>query len=347
MSSARSTRAGPPCPTAMTMAASPAARWTALPCSGCSRTSAAGQVDAVLVYKVDRLTRALADFARIVAIFEAAQVAFVSVTQAFDTRSPMGKLTLNVLLSFSPVRARARRRAHPRQDRRLQGAAACGWAASVPIGYRAEARTLTAGARGSSTGQRIFERYLALGSVNRLKAELDAAGIRTPERRPPQRPRQRRRRLLARQALRHARQPALRRPHPPSRPGPPRREQDELIDALEAAVSAGLIVEDLEEVDRFSFSHSLVRQTLYERPIASRRLRMHRRVAEALEISPLPVHPAELAHHYFEARAVGGADKAIVFGLQAGAAAQMAHAYEAAVEHYERVLGLLAARRTR
>ena len=85
----------------MTMAASPAARWTALPCSGCSRTSAAGQVDAVLVYKVDRLTRALADFARIVAIFEAAQVAFVSVTQAFDTRSPMGKLTLNVLLSFS------------------------------------------------------------------------------------------------------------------------------------------------------------------------------------------------------------------------------------------------------
>ena len=121
----------------------------------------------------------------------------------------------------------------------------------------------------------------------------------------------------------------------------PDREQDELIDALEAAVSAGLIVEDLEEVDRFSFSHSLVRQTLYERPIASRRLRMHRRVAEALEISPLPVHPAELAHHYFEARAVGGADKAIVFGLQAGAAAQMAHAYEAAVEHYERVLGLL------
>ena len=121
----------------------------------------------------------------------------------------------------------------------------------------------------------------------------------------------------------------------------PEQEQDELIDALEGAVSAGLIVEDLEEVDRFSFSHSLVRQTLYERPIASRRLRLHRRVAEALEISPLPVHPAELAHHYFQARAVGGADKAIVFGLQAGAAAQMAHAYEAAVEHYERVLGLL------
>ena len=82
--------------------------------------------------------------------------------------------------------------------------------------------------------------------------------------------------------------------------------------------AAGLIVEDPEQVDRFSFSHALVRETLYERPIASRRLRLHRRVAEALEISPLPVHPAELAHHYFQARAVGGADKAIVYSLQAG-----------------------------
>ena len=121
----------------------------------------------------------------------------------------------------------------------------------------------------------------------------------------------------------------------------PDREQDELIDILEAAVAAGLIVEDPETVDRFSFSHSLVRETLYERPIASRRLRLHRRVAEALEFSPLPVHPAELAHHYFEARAVGGADRAILYSLEAGAAAQTAHAYEAAVEHYERVLDVL------
>ena len=106
-------------------------------------------------------------------------------------------------------------------------------------------------------------------------------------------------------------------------------------------MAAGLVVEDPETVDRFSFSHALVRETLYERPIASRRVRLHRRVAEALEISPLPVHPAELANHYFEARAVGGADKAILYSLQAGAAAQTAHAYEAAVEHYERVLSLL------
>src|SRR3954447_4422851 len=121
----------------------------------------------------------------------------------------------------------------------------------------------------------------------------------------------------------------------------PEREQDELLDALEAAVAAGLVFEDAETVDRFSFTHALVRETLYERPIASRRVRLHHRVAEALEISPLPVHPAELANHYFEARAVGGADKAILFSLEAGAAAKGPHAYEAEVEHYERVLNLL------
>jgi AAA ATPase domain len=121
----------------------------------------------------------------------------------------------------------------------------------------------------------------------------------------------------------------------------PEHEQDELLDTLEAAVSAGLIVEAPDVIDRFAFAHSLVRETFYERPIASRRLRMHRRVAEALEVSPLPVHPAQLAHHYFEAREVGGADKAIVFSLQAGVAAQTSHAYEAAVEHYERALSIL------
>ena len=62
---------------------------------------AAGGIDVVVVYKVDRLTRALADFARIVAIFDAAGVSFVSVTQAFNTTTSMGRLTLNVLLSFA------------------------------------------------------------------------------------------------------------------------------------------------------------------------------------------------------------------------------------------------------
>ena len=114
--------------------------------------------------------------------------------------------------------------------------------------------------------------------------------------------------------------------------------QDELIASLEAAVAARLILEDPDEVDRFSFTHALVRETLYERPIASRRLRLHRRVAVALEAAPLPVHPAELAHHYFQAREVGGAAKAIVYSLKAAKARQAAHAYEDAAAHYERAL---------
>jgi hypothetical protein len=119
------------------------------------------------------------------------------------------------------------------------------------------------------------------------------------------------------------------------------RSQEALFASLEEAVADRLILEDPEEVDRFSFTHALVRQTLYERPISSRRLRLHRRVAVALEASMLPVHPAELAHHYFQAREVGGASKAIVYSLKAGEARQAAHAYEDAAAHYERALSCL------
>jgi AAA ATPase domain len=111
-----------------------------------------------------------------------------------------------------------------------------------------------------------------------------------------------------------------------------------LIASLEAAVRAKLVVEDRDEVDRFSFAHALVRETLYERPIASRRLRLHRQVAEALEAAPVPVHPAELAHHYFQARHVGGAAKAVVHSLNAAEAALAVHAYEEAADQYERAL---------
>ena len=119
------------------------------------------------------------------------------------------------------------------------------------------------------------------------------------------------------------------------------QRQDDLLASLEAAVAARLILEDPDEVDRFSFTHALVRQTLYERPIASRRLRLHRRVAVALEAAPLPVHPAELAHHYFQAREVGGAAKAVVYSLQAAEARQATHAYEDAAAHYQRALAAL------
>jgi len=77
-----------------------------------------GRIDVVVVYKVDRLTRALADFARLVEIFDAQGVSFVSVTQQFNTTSSMGRLTLNVVVR--PVRTGGHRRTHPRQDRRLE-----------------------------------------------------------------------------------------------------------------------------------------------------------------------------------------------------------------------------------
>ena len=83
------------------MAASRAARWSALPCSGSWPTIEAGRVDVVVVYKVDRLTRSLADFAKLVELFDEHGVSFVSVTQAFNTTTSMGRLTLNVLLSFA------------------------------------------------------------------------------------------------------------------------------------------------------------------------------------------------------------------------------------------------------
>jgi site-specific DNA recombinase len=93
----------------------------------------AGRIDIVVVYKVDRLTRSLADFARLVEIFDEHGVSFVSVTQQFNTTSSMGRLTLNVLLSFAQferpgnsdrrvgrLRPRGHRRTHPRQDHRLE-----------------------------------------------------------------------------------------------------------------------------------------------------------------------------------------------------------------------------------
>ena len=141
----------------------------------------AGAIDVVVVYKVDRLTRALADFARIVAIFDAAGVSFVSVTQAFNTTTSMGRLTLNVLLSFAQFEREVT--AERVRDKIAASKAKGMWMGGVvPIGYRAEARSLQPVPEEAALVQQIFARYLALGSVHRLKAELDAAGIRTPER---------------------------------------------------------------------------------------------------------------------------------------------------------------------
>ena len=143
---------------------------------------AAHHVDVVVVYKVDRLTRALTDFAKIVGIFDEAGVSFVSVTQAFNTTTSMGRLTLNVLLSFAQFerevtaeRIRDKIAASKRKGMWMGG--------MVPIGYRAVERNLVPHPDEAERVQLIYRRYLELGSVNLLKAELDAAGARTPEHR--------------------------------------------------------------------------------------------------------------------------------------------------------------------
>ncbi len=82
----------------------------------------AGRVDVIVVYKVDRLSRALMDFAKLVEVFDAHGVTFVSVTQSFNTTTSMGRLTLNILLSFAQFEARGDRRAHQGQVRRLSRA---------------------------------------------------------------------------------------------------------------------------------------------------------------------------------------------------------------------------------
>ena len=142
----------------------------------------AGHVDVVVVYKVDRLTRSLPDFARIVTVLDKVEASFVSVTQAFNTTTSMGRLTLNVLLSFAQFerevtaeRIRDKIAASKRKGMWMGG--------MVPIGYRAVDRKLIPDPEEAKLVHSIFARYLALGSVRQLKAELDAAGQRTPERR--------------------------------------------------------------------------------------------------------------------------------------------------------------------
>jgi len=138
----------------------------------------AGLIDTVVVYKVDRLTRALGDFARMVEAFDANSVSFVSVTQAFNTTSSMGRLTLNVLLSFAQFerevtgeRIRDKIAASKKKGLWMGG--------FVPMGYAANGRTLAIVETDAAVIRRIYERFLALGSILRLKDELDRDRVTT------------------------------------------------------------------------------------------------------------------------------------------------------------------------
>ena len=138
----------------------------------------AGRIDVVVVYKVDRLTRALSDFAKLVELFDAHGVSFVSVTQAFNTTNSMGRLTLNVLLSFAQFerevtaeRIRDKIAASKRKGMRMGG--------PVPLGYRVHDKKLVPCPDEAAQVRTIFERYLALGCLNGLAVDLQGQGILT------------------------------------------------------------------------------------------------------------------------------------------------------------------------
>jgi DNA invertase Pin-like site-specific DNA recombinase len=140
-----------------------------------------GRIDIVVVYKVDRLTRSLADFARIVELFDAHGVSFVSVTQAFNTTTSMGRLTLNVLLSFAQFE---REVTGERIRDKIAASKAKGlWMGGrAPLGYDGLDRKLVINPAEAETVRFIFSRYLELGSARVLAADLAARGVLTKAR---------------------------------------------------------------------------------------------------------------------------------------------------------------------
>jgi site-specific DNA recombinase len=138
----------------------------------------AGKITIVIVYKVDRLTRSLTDFAKLVELFDQYGVSFVSITQSFNTTSSMGRLTLNVLLSFAQFerevigeRVRDKIAASKRKGLWVGG--------PVPLGYRCIDKKLEIVPDEAETVRTIFTLYREVGSMGALLAELDRRGIRT------------------------------------------------------------------------------------------------------------------------------------------------------------------------
>jgi DNA invertase Pin-like site-specific DNA recombinase len=141
----------------------------------------AGKVDVVVVYKVDRLTRALSDFAKLVEVFDRRSVSFVSITQQFNTTSSMGRLTLNVLLSFAQFerevigeRVRDKIAASKKKGMWMGG--------MPPLGYDVRDRKLIVNKEEARTVRHIFQRYVELKTVRALGDELAVQGIRSKRR---------------------------------------------------------------------------------------------------------------------------------------------------------------------
>ena len=139
-----------------------------------------GLIDVVVIYKIDRLTRRLADFVRLIELFERYDVTFVSVTQAFDTAESMGRLILNILLTFAQFeremhsdRVRDKIAAMKRRGRWTGG--------PPPFGYDVIDGRLVINAVEAPTVLAIFERYVELGCYKRLVAELQATGVKSKQ----------------------------------------------------------------------------------------------------------------------------------------------------------------------
>lgn len=141
----------------------------------------ASKVDVVVVYKIDRLTRSLFDFAKIVEIFDARKVSFVSVTQSFNTTTSMGRLTLNVLLSFAQFerevtgeRIRDKFAASKKKGMWMGG--------NIPLGYDLRDRKLAINPAEAETVRTVFGLYTELGSVRKLKSAIDRLHLKTKAR---------------------------------------------------------------------------------------------------------------------------------------------------------------------
>jgi site-specific DNA recombinase len=137
----------------------------------------AGRVDVVVVYKIDRLSRSLMDFAKLVEVFDRNNVTFVSVTQSFNTTTSMGRLTLNILLSFAQFereviseRIRDKFAASRKKGMWMGG--------FVPLGYDVKDRKLIINKAEAATVRMIFERFIKIGSATELVRKLRAEGVR-------------------------------------------------------------------------------------------------------------------------------------------------------------------------
>jgi site-specific DNA recombinase len=138
----------------------------------------AGRIDCVVVYKIDRLSRALVDFTKLVEVFDRHNVTFVSITQSFNTTTSMGRLTLNILLSFAQFerevigeRIRDKFAASRKKGMWMGG--------MPPLGYDVHERKLVVNEKEATLIRHIFERFIKVGSATALVKELNAEGRRT------------------------------------------------------------------------------------------------------------------------------------------------------------------------